>query len=120
MRGFAPKLASKLTDQTFAQAETRAAKIAGFRWQDVNVLDAMRRVKVPVLLFHGGRDDWIPPRHTELLAQAAPTGSRREVIPDDDHFSLMLRFDLVGPPALAWFDQQLCGASETGTVAHAP
>lgn len=120
MRGFAPKRAAKLSDKTFAQAEAKAADLAGFRWQDVNVLDAMRRVKVPVLLFHGSRDAWIPPRHTELLAKVAPAGSRRGLTPDDDHMSLMVRFDLIGSPALAWFNQQLCGVPETGVTASVP
>jgi len=118
LRAAAPKLTAKLSDKTFAQAEAKAADMAGFRWQDVNVVDAMRRVKVPVLLFHGGYDAWVPPRHSELLAQVAPAGSRREETPDD-HLSLAMRFDLIGPAALAWFAEKLTsGAPPAASVSR--
>ncbi len=106
-RGFDPKLTAKLSDATFAAAEIKAAAMAGFAWNDVNVLDAMRRMRVPVLLFHGQSDTWILPAQSEALDRVAPSGSRREVTPQDDHITLMMRLDLVGPPALAWFEERL-------------
>jgi hypothetical protein len=42
-----------------------------------------------------------------LLEAVAPAGSRREVTPDDNHLTISLRFDLVGAPTLAWFDEKL-------------
>lgn len=110
VRGFAPKAAGRLSESTFARAEARAAGLAGFSWDDVSVTAALKQAQVPVLLFHGLQDDWIPPRHTELLEAVAPAGSRREVTPDDNHFSITMRFDLVGTPALAWFDEKLAAA----------
>jgi len=106
-RGFNPKLAAKVSDATFGKAEARAAKLAGFAWGDLNVVNAMERVRVPVLLFHGADDSWILPEHTEALERVAPAGSRREVTPLDNHLSLMVRLDIVGPSALAWFDERL-------------
>lgn len=106
-RGFNPKLAAKVSDATFAKAETKAAKLAGFAWSDVNVVNAMKRVRVPVLFFHGDYDAWILPAHTEALERVASAGSRREVTPQDNHISLMMRLDIVGTPALAWFDERL-------------
>ena len=117
-RGYNPKLAAKLSDATFAVAEAKAATMAGFAWSDVNVVDAMKRVRVPVLFFHGKDDTWILPAHTAALERVAPAGSRREVTPHDDHMSLMLRLDLVGPPALAWFDERLRDSAATGSVAQ--
>jgi len=117
-RGFSPKLAAKLSDETYATAEAKAAKMAGFVWSDVNVVDAMKLVRVPVLFFHGKDDTWILPAHTAALERVAPAGSRREVTPHDDHMSLMLRLDLVGPPALAWFDERLRDSAATGSVAQ--
>jgi pimeloyl-ACP methyl ester carboxylesterase len=116
-RGFSPKLAAKLSDETFAKAEAQAAAMAGFAWNDVNVVEAMKRVRVPVLFFHGKFDTWILPAHTEMLQQAAPAGSRREVTPQDDHITLMMRLDLLGPQALAWFDERLRDSAPTGPVA---
>lgn len=118
VRGFAPGLAAKLSDEIFAKAEARAAAMAGFAWSDVNVLDAMKRVRVPVLLFHGIFDTWILPAQSEALERAAPAGSRREVTPHDDHISLMLRFDLIGAPALAWFDERLRDSAAPSAVAQ--
>ncbi len=116
-RGFNPKLAAKLSDETFATAETRAAAMAGFAWSGLNVVEAMERVRVPVLFFHGKFDTWILPAHSEALERAAPTGSRREVTPHDNHMSLMVRFDLIGPPALAWFDERLRDSAVPSSVA---
>ncbi|MBK9990503.1 MAG: alpha/beta fold hydrolase [Verrucomicrobia bacterium] len=106
-RGINPKQAAKVSDATFAKAEAKASKLAGFAWSDVNVVNAMKRVRVPVLLFHGGYDSWILPANTEALERVAPAGSRREVMPQDNHLSLMMRLDTVGPSALAWFDAKL-------------
>ena len=113
-RGFDPHLAGKMSDATFAAAEIKAAASAGFSWSDVNVLEAMKRVHVPVLFFHGSRDTWILPANTEALVRVAPVGSRREVTPNDDHLSLMVRFDLIGPPVLAWFNERLQDAGSLG------
>ena len=77
----------------------------------------MKRVRVPVLFFHGEGDTWILPAQSEALARIAPSGSRREVTPQDDHISLMMRFDLLGPPSLAWFDERLGNAAVVGPVA---
>lgn len=119
-RGFSPKLAANFNHATFAAAAERAAATAGFRWSEVSVLGAVKRLHVPVLFFHGQRDNWIPPPHTERLAQAAPPGSRRVVLPNDDHFSIAIRFDKIGPEALAWFDAKLQpGTERTPPVATA-
>lgn len=116
-RGFNPGMAAKLSDEIFAKAEARAAAMAGFVWSDVNVLDAMKRMRAPVLFFHGKYDTWILPAHSEALERAAPAGSRREVTPHDTHISLMLRFDLIGPPALAWFDERLRDSTALSSMA---
>ena len=106
-RGLNPKLTNRLSDATFDSATAKAAKLAAINWTDLNVTAAMSRVHVPILIFHGTHDTWIPPLHSETLAASAPLGSRREVTPDDDHMSLMFRFDLIGPQALRWFEQWL-------------
>lgn len=112
-RGFDPKLAGKLSNATFAAAEAKAAALAGFAWSDVNVLDVIKRVHVPVLFFHGKYDTWVLPAQSEALALVAPVGSRREVTPNDDHLNLMLRLDLLGPQVLAWFDERLQDGGST-------
>jgi pimeloyl-ACP methyl ester carboxylesterase len=119
-RGFDPKWAAKLSAATFATAEARAATMAGLKWGDLNVVDAVKRMRVPVLFFHGKSDTWIPPVNTEILERAAPAGSRREVTPEDNHISLMLRLDLIGPPALAWFDDRLLDLATKRLIALKP
>jgi len=119
-RGFNPKLASKFSDQTFAAAEKEAARMAGFRWETLSVIDAVKRLHTPVLLFHGALDTWVAPKRTETLLALAPAGSRREVTPHDNHLTLMVRLDLVGPPALAWFDENLVGSPGHGGLGRTP
>lgn len=116
-RGFSPKLAAKLSDATFAEAEEKAVAMAGFKWSEANVLEAVRRLRVPVLFFHGRQDTWIPPAHSELLAKAAPAGSRRVLLPTDNHLSIAVRYDKIGPKVLDWWERHLVAATSTpGTV----
>jgi pimeloyl-ACP methyl ester carboxylesterase len=112
-RGFSPKLAAKLSDATFVAAEEKAVAMAGFKWSEANVLDAVKKLRVPVLFFHGRQDTWIPPAHSELLAKVAPSGSRRVVLPTDNHLSIAVRYDKVGPRVLDWWAQHLDAATST-------
>jgi pimeloyl-ACP methyl ester carboxylesterase len=114
-RGVNPKLASQLTPKTWDAIMDKAAKKAGFAWRDISVLEATKRLRVPVLFYHGKADTWILPAQSEALAQVAPAGSRREVTPQDDNLRLMMRLDLIGAPAVAWFDEKLVG--EKGALA---
>jgi pimeloyl-ACP methyl ester carboxylesterase len=106
-RGFDPRAAGKLSIATFAAAGSKAAPLAGFQWSDVNVVEAIRRVQAPVLFFHGQNDTWVLPSHSEVLYLAAAKGSRRVVMPDDNHISLQLRVDLIAPEAQQWLDERL-------------
>jgi uncharacterized protein len=47
-------------------------------------VDAVRRLRAPVLLIHGGHDDNIPVRHGKAIAAAGPT-VRLWIIPDAGH-----------------------------------
>ncbi|MBI2512548.1 MAG: alpha/beta fold hydrolase [Opitutae bacterium] len=106
-RAAAPELLRYLSDADFHAAEERAAHLAGFDWSAVDVLAATRRLHVPVLFFHGGRDTMIVPEHSEALFRVAPAGSRREVLADDNHFTIGLRFDEIGSLVTAWFRERL-------------
>jgi pimeloyl-ACP methyl ester carboxylesterase len=111
-RGFDPRGAGKLSEATFAAAMIKASEMAGLDWKKLNVTDAVRQLRVPILFFHGQHDSWILPTNTEELQLAAPAGSKR-VLTQDDHISLHLRLDVVGPQALAWFEEHLEGTHET-------
>lgn len=119
-RGFSPKLMGTVSDATFAEAEKRAAAMAGFRWSDANVIEAVKRGRAPVLFFHGRRDTWIAPRHSERLAEVAAPGSRRVVLPNDNHVSIAVRFDLIGPEALTWWETKLGAERVLPPVAENP
>ena len=106
-RGLDPRTAGKVSNATFAAAETKAAALGGFTWDEVNVERAVRRLTVPVLFFHGQQDTWVPPTHSEILYRAAPSGSRRVLLANDNHISIAVRLDLIGPDALSWFNEQL-------------
>jgi pimeloyl-ACP methyl ester carboxylesterase len=112
-RGFDPHGAGTLSNETFTAAAAKAEKIAGFEWKTLSVLDSIRKMHAPVLFFHGEKDHWVLPANTDALERAAPAGSRR-VLTDDDHTALQVRLDLVGPQALAWFDERLASTSAEG------
>lgn len=106
-RGIEPRIAVKLSDQTFAAAARRAERWLGISWEESSVLGAVKQVRVPILFFHGAKDTWVLPENSEELAASAPSGSRRVVLADEDHLSLPLRFDVLGPEIGEWFGEKL-------------
>jgi len=99
-----PAVNRSLSDRTIASATTRAARLAGFAWEQVEVDDAVARLRSPVLLIHGAADTVIPPDHSRRLRDVAPEGSRLIETPGDDHFSLSMRLDGLSAEVVAWFD----------------
>jgi len=106
-RGYMPGQVKGVTDSQFASAERQASRIADFGWADADVLGAVRQLRVPVLFYHGAKDTWIPPDHSEKLFAAAPKGSRLGVLPDDNHVILSIRLDPIAQEVAAWFDTHL-------------
>ena len=118
-RGFDPGGAGKLSGATFATAEARAEKIAGIHWNELSIVDAVRRMKVPVLFVHGLQDTWIVPENTQTLYESAPHGSQRVTSSKDNHISIQLRKDVIGPMASEWFALQLREQSPPAATASA-
>ena len=109
-RSYAAEQVVGITDAQFASAEAEAAQLAHFKWADADVLDSVRRLRVPVLFYHGGQDTWIPPAHSERLMAVAPPGSRLQILPDDNHITLSIRLDPIAQDVAAWFDAHLPAA----------
>ncbi|HEX2854276.1 MAG TPA: alpha/beta fold hydrolase [Opitutaceae bacterium] len=97
------KLVGGLSDATFAAAIKRAPTLAGFKWADANVMESIRRLRIPVLFYHGTRDTWVLPAHSQTLASAAPAGSRLVLLTEDDHASLGVRLDPIAMDVADWF-----------------
>jgi len=110
-RGYFSREMKRIDDATFVAAEAKAAHLAGFAWADADVLHSVQRMRVPILFFHGQRDTWIPPIHSERLLAAAPAGSRRVLLPDDNHLTLAVRLEPLAPEVAAWFDAHLPSAA---------
>jgi pimeloyl-ACP methyl ester carboxylesterase len=106
-RGFYAQQMKNIPDAQFASAEIGAAHLAGFKWADADVLRSVERLHAPVLFYHGKDDTWIPPTHSEKLMAVAPAGSRRVLLPDDNHLTLAVRLDPIAPEVTAWFDAHL-------------
>jgi pimeloyl-ACP methyl ester carboxylesterase len=99
-----PAVNRTLSDGAFRGASAKAARMAGFRWEQADVTAAVARLTSPVLFIHGGADTVIPPEHSRRLCAAAPSGSRMVEMPADDHFSLSMRLDGLTGEVVAWFD----------------
>lgn len=68
-------------------------------------ISTISRIRAPVLLLHGGRDDVVPPTDATRLAQASAGRAQLLVVPDADHASLDAF--LVAAPAVTSFIQDV-------------
>ena len=62
-------------------------------------LTAIREIRVPLLVIHGGADTLVPPEHSRRLFEAANEPKRLLIVPDADHNDVFMR----GGPSL-WRD----------------
>ncbi|MBR2928328.1 MAG: alpha/beta hydrolase [Oscillospiraceae bacterium] len=66
-------------------ADLFAKHIAGFSFRECSTVEALQNCKIPVLLIHGGDDDFVPPHFSEENYCAC--GSRKElhIVPKAKH-----------------------------------
>lgn len=105
-RAVMPKLTSMVSPDAMTRAFSTAAGRAKFKWDDIDVVAATRRLRSPVLLFHGRHDTWIPPYHSERIKDAAPPGSEL-ILRQDDHMTLSLRLQPMARRVSTWFARAL-------------
>jgi pimeloyl-ACP methyl ester carboxylesterase len=75
------------------QSENGMTAIDGFRIKNsffreiagIDMRDALRKIRVPVLAFHGGMDGVVDPRNTGILEDELTTFVKTVVIDDGDH-----------------------------------
>lgn len=58
---------------------------AGFGYKDCSTLETLAHSKLPLLLLHGGKDDFVPTYMTEQNYGAAAGPKRKLVVPEADH-----------------------------------
>ncbi len=92
--GLAAELQPEMTLLISPYESMAAMARAHYRWVPPALLryplrtdDALTRVRSPVLLVHGERDDIIDPAHSERLLRAAPQ-AERVLVPDAGHNDL--------------------------------
>lgn len=79
----------------------------------VDVGGALAQVPACVLLIHGDQDRHVPVAHGRALAAAAPRAHYLEVH-GEDHISLPMRLDLLGPTVIDWLDSTGHGRAGLG------
>jgi pimeloyl-ACP methyl ester carboxylesterase len=107
MRGAFSAQARGISDEQFAAAHVKEAKIAGFDWAAADIPAALKRSRAPVLFIHGEHDDWVSPAHSRELMKSAPAGSRLMLLPRETHVSLPFQVDSISAQIIAWFDARL-------------
>ena len=111
MRAVFASQARGISDQHFADAHLKQARIAGFDWKDADIPAALARSRAPVLFLHGEADTWLSPEHSRLLATHAPAGSRLVLLPRDNHVSLPLQVRRFERDVIGWFDGRVAQKS---------
>ena len=110
MRAAFARQARGISDEQFAAAHRKQARIAGFDWRDADIPAALANTTAPILFFHGEADAWLSPDHSRHLITRAPPGSALRVVPGDNHVTLPLRIRTFEAEVVAWFDAALAPA----------
>lgn len=91
---------SSLLDAAIAVADRRL----GLDLNQVDVGAALAQAPACVLLVHGRDDAHVPVAHGRALAAAAPQARYLELA-GEDHLSLPMRLDRLGPTVVDWFER---------------
>ena len=105
MRAAFASQARGLSDQQFAAAHVKQARIAGFDWSQADIPAALAKTSAPILFLHGEADHWLSPEHSRALAKLAPTGSKLLLMPNDNHVTLPLQLAPFEHEVIGWFDR---------------
>jgi pimeloyl-ACP methyl ester carboxylesterase len=103
MRAAFAARARGISDEQFARAHEKQARIAGFDWAQADIPAALARTRAPVLFFHGEADVWLSPDHSRELVASAPAGSVLRLVPRENHVTLPLQIAPFAGDAAAWF-----------------
>ena len=95
------------------RAIASASDTLQLRLDRVDVGAALAQVPSCVLLLHGREDQHVPVAHGRALAAAAPRAHYIEVA-GEDHISLPMRLDLLGPTVIDWLDSTGHGRAGLG------
>lgn len=114
-RAISPLLSRVISHRTMADAIDKASRISGVDLRRARAIDAMRKVKVPVLLVHGQEDTWVPPHNSFELYRAANGDSSLFIIPDAGHMDLAMRYDQFSERVFEWLEDAL-GASASAVT----
>jgi pimeloyl-ACP methyl ester carboxylesterase len=105
MRAAFAAQARGLSDQQFAEAHVKQARIAGFDWSQADIPAALAKTRATVLFLHGEADRWLSPEHSRTLARLAPAGSKLLLSPNDNHVTLPLQLPALEREVIGWFEK---------------
>ena len=76
--GLPPKL-------SYPFVKLAARVFGGFNLEETTPMEALKRVKVPVIFFHGEDDDFVPCHMSQTMYDACPTRKRLVTVPGAGH-----------------------------------
>jgi pimeloyl-ACP methyl ester carboxylesterase len=94
----------RFDEQTLDAAIDEAERKLALALDRVDVGAALAQAPACVLLIHGRDDAHVPVAHGRALAAAAPRARYLELA-GEDHLSLPMRLDRLGPTVLDWFER---------------
>jgi len=74
--------------------------------QAVNQKEILSKIKSPILIIHGDKDDTVPLEQSKEAMQFLPKESKLKIVKDGDH-KLDNKMDLVIPLSVEWFKRYL-------------
>ena len=96
----------QLDDAALDAAIAQAGATLHLPLDQVDVTAALAAVPCP-LLVHGDADRHVPVAHGRALAASAPHARYLEV-PGEDHLTLPMQLDTLGPVVVDWFERPRC------------
>jgi pimeloyl-ACP methyl ester carboxylesterase len=94
--------------RSWRAAERKAGRVAGARLAEAAPIDAVAKIRAPVLYVQGGRDEIISPSEARRLAARTPD-AHLLIYPEAGHLQVSEDYAQLAQPVIGWYNRYLAG-----------